>query len=585
MPDFDNDNPDFDNLIAQAQRLREEGKDDEAIAKYEEVRKADSTRPELCKLMELYIKRKRFSSAIDLAIVLSTGTLSKYLKFSDISDLAEAANTYRTISALLVINPSETIDNPGVALSHLATCATILSQNDPDHIYEIQKTIEGSKIIAARLYGWSDFHTKCYLKYCSASEENLTETLVTLREWAQENPAAWFYVGELEIRRKGTWFDNVIEAYEEVPKNDPNYVRAMLQAAYYRECWADSEEDLGEPAFAAEIRYPIEECYANALEAAPLSQAVRLGYLGRHIERLLEEAAENGFDRDRIDRASKLIEEMYGVLAGSVAESGQSAGFPEAERQNIPLPHPELNDRYIAEHFQRQNQLAEMRHQEIREGMERLQEELKILREQLDQSLFKQEEITVAALETINRYVADRLGLPDVELGYCKEKLKGECDAWEKLEPDSSRCLATGDYILEKGAIDMEYSGVAIQYTKVLEIELKKNFIDPFIKFIEQKGLGFGTFFGNDPEKVTLGNICYALTPRNSVEWRLLIEFANSFGNRGQYLLRDFSSTLEKIKNIRDYAAHRGEVARWQAQSLRKQVLKILPKIVALRSH
>lgn len=65
MPDLDNDNPtpDFDALIAQARQLREEGRDDEAIAKYEEALEADHTRPELCELMELYIKKSINSGA------------------------------------------------------------------------------------------------------------------------------------------------------------------------------------------------------------------------------------------------------------------------------------------------------------------------------------------------------------------------------------------------------------------------------------------------------------------------------------------------------------------------------------------
>ncbi|GEM_PF-4110803 len=415
--------------------------------------------------------------------------------------------------------------------------------------------------------------------------DDLIEQAQRLREWAQEDPAAWFYVGILE--HENGRVEEAREAYGQVPENDPNYVQAMLLAGEFWECDG--------------VFYEAEEYYQKALDAAPRSREARLAYLYNHIKILLEEAAENGFDRDRVDRASEFIGKIYRVLSGSDNEPEQDVVVGGAEARSLPPPHPELYERYMAELSQRQNQLAEElsqrqnqlaeeRHQEIREWMERSQGELKILREQLDQALFKQEEITIAALETISRHVADRLGLPDVELGRCEERLRGECEVWEKLESDSRRCLATGDYILEKGAIGMEYSGVAIQYTKPVEIELKQTLIDPFISFAEQRGLGSDTVrrvFREERERITLGNIHYAFTQTlrwNSGESRLLNQFMRSFEDRGRYLLREFPNDLEKIKSIRDEAAHRGEIARGQAQSLRKQVLKMLPKIVALRS-
>jgi tetratricopeptide (TPR) repeat protein len=284
MPDPDNDNPtpDFDDLIAQAQQLREEGKDEEAIAKYEEAQKIDGARPELCELMELYIKIGRPSEAIDLAISISAKVSTRYEQFSN---TAEAVSTYnRIFDTLGKIPHDEIVDSFGGAHAILAIFTENLAENDPSDLHQ-------KSIAMMNTYGWTDFHTKCYLEYLSASEENLEETLTTLREWAQENPAAWFYVGRLEQDRDRDY--EATEAYGQVPENDPNYAWSMFEAG---ECWA-----------VAGGLYEAEDYYQKALDVAPRSQKVRLEYLFNRIMILLEEAAENGFERDRVSRAYEFI--------------------------------------------------------------------------------------------------------------------------------------------------------------------------------------------------------------------------------------------------------------------------------------
>ena len=564
MPDLDNDNPtpDFDALIEQARQLREEGKDDEAIAKYEEARKIDGALPELCELMELYIKTGRPSEAIDLAISISAKVSIRYKQFSDI---AEAVNTYnRIFETLGKIPDDEIVDSPGTAYAMLAIWASDLGENDPYHLAQ-------RSMSRADDYGWSDFHTKCYMEYCAHfSEENLEETLTTFREWAQENPAAWFYVGSFEYKKDR--FDEAVEAYGQVPENDPNYVRAMLLAGECWECYS--------------IFYEAEECYQKALDAAPKSREVRLDYLCNRLTISLEEAAENGFERDRVSRAYEFITKIYSVLSGQ-----PTATEPEAGRGDRDSAGPRLlaeqdtifwdqllqgSERRIIE------QISDRIRREEQQTREEIHTERKSIQEGFSDLRERWEDGIVALQETIRERVTEQLQLTDEKLDDCERNLSVEhSEFWGNLTSASRRYLATGCYILDvlgRNAVKMEYSCAAIEFTKTLEAELRQHLVDPFISFAAQRGRG-PNIFEKERGKITVGDICYVLETSG-----LKSEFSESLEEKGRFLLTDFP-VLKKINKLRSEAAHVGDIGRRQASDLRDLVLKILPKIVALSSR
>jgi len=94
MPE--SDNPDFDDLIAQARRLCEEGKKDEAI---------------------------------QLAVNISGEVLINYERFSDINKAVDTCG--QILDILNTIRPDEVVDSPGIGYVVLAACASVFSENDP----------------------------------------------------------------------------------------------------------------------------------------------------------------------------------------------------------------------------------------------------------------------------------------------------------------------------------------------------------------------------------------------------------------------------------------------------------------------
>lgn len=532
MPDLDNDNPtpDFDDLIAQAQRLREEGK---------------------------------YDKVIKLAVSISLEVLIKYKQFSSIN---EAVDTCKQIlDTLDRIRPDEVVESPGKAYAMLAICASVFSENDPYHLSQ-------KSMAKASEYRWTDFHTKSYWTYVQTPDaERDTEALENFRRMAQENPAAWFYVGEFEGLKK-TCLEDARDAFLQVPENDPNYVRAMLRAGEYWELLAEDDEAL------YGFRYEAEDCYERALEKSKRSQGVRSAYLCNHFKLLLAEAAENGFDRGRVKQASEFVGKIYRVLSGKPAEAEPEAGRGDRNSAGPRL----LAEQDMAFFAQIVQNLGTQIIGEVRTEGQQTRAEIRAGREDVQNLQDQLETHTSASSELIRQHVLDQLQLTDEKLADCVRSLSAEhSEFWGNLDPASVHFLSTGCYILDvlgRDARRIEYSCAAIEFAKALETELRKNLVDLLVSFAAERELG-SNIFGRAGDEVTLGNLYHELEPLG-----LRTEFANSLEDRGQFLLTDFH-LLKKIKKLRDDAAHGGNIGRNQATSLRNMVLEILPKIVAISAR
>jgi hypothetical protein len=213
--------------------------------------------------------------------------------------------------------------------------------------------------------------------------------------------------------------------------------------------------------------------------------------------------------------------------------------------------------------------------EEIRVGRKSIQEGFSDLRERWEDGI-------VALQETIRERVTEQLQLTDEKLDDCERNLSVEhSEFWGNLTSASRRYLATGCYILDvlgRNAVKMEYSCAAIEFTKTLEVELRQHLVDTFISFAAQRGRG-PNIFEKERGKITVGDICYVLETSG-----LKSEFSESLEEKGRFLSMDFS-ILKKINKLRGEAAHVGDIGRKQATELRDLVLRILPKIVALRSR
>jgi hypothetical protein len=316
---------------------------------------------------------------------------------------------------------------------------------------------------------------------------------------------------------------------------------------------------------------------------------------------LLEEAAENGFDRDRVEQASEFVGKIGRVLSGKPAETEQSRGT-EGREDSGPASSRLLteqdtifgaqllqgSERRIIDRISGSDQLlrdlmrqvsyltaeTQQTHEEIRAGSKSIQEGFSDLRERWETNV-------VALQEAIQERVIEQLQLTDEKLADCEQKLRTEhSEFWGSLTPASVRYLATGCYILDvlgRNAVRVEYSCAAIEFTKTLETELRQHLVDPFISFAMQQGRG-PNIFEKERGKITVGDICYVLETSG-----LKSKFVESLGEKGCFLSTDFS-VLKKINKLRGEAAHVGDIGRSQASDLRDMVLKILPKIVALRA-
>ena len=228
MPDV----PDaFDELIAQARQLRQEGNIDEAISSFVEADKVDGSRPELCELAELYVQIGRPIWAISHLVDLSLYVLTKHGEFPNISEEVEVYDHILDTTSKLF--DDQIVDSPGPVYAFLNLCALGLGEND---LHNLRGTTK-EKLEAC---GWTDSHTGCFMKYYAVlgNKDGYDQALETLYEMAEKTSAAWYYVGALE-GLKGNWIEEVPDAFNMVPKNDPNYVRAMLWAGEYSELSTD----------------------------------------------------------------------------------------------------------------------------------------------------------------------------------------------------------------------------------------------------------------------------------------------------------------------------------------------------------
>ena len=214
---------------------------------------------------------------------------------------AEAADRYEQVYGLLLqVSDDRVTYFLGQAYWFLGSCSLSLALPGND--------ISAKCLEQAELCGWDDYQVQMLSLQAQASDmEDYREGIALLRSKADEDPGAWYYVGELAMDRGED--EEAEEAYQKVPKVSRYYTSAQMTIAQIKEMNFD--------------RSGVGACYDNVMDSEPWNQRLVLGRLKNQLQQVIEEAFDWNVCYPGSSKVESLLDEVLSVLSGDTMEGSK----------------------------------------------------------------------------------------------------------------------------------------------------------------------------------------------------------------------------------------------------------------------
>jgi hypothetical protein len=312
------------------------------------------------------------------------------------------------------------------------------------------------------------------------------------------------------------------EAYELVSWEDPFYPAARIELSQLAHKVGNLEE--------------AEEYVEDALRRSPKSFIARM---------LLKEIQE--------ERISKLDAQLDKQLNESTALSRQLKSDPEGL------------SRYIAEHFQIQQQYQEKSFQSISSKIEKL------------------ENTVTSQIEASNTQLRREISHPNASKEQISAILKKECAFWTHLEAKSQECLIIAERDLNLPfCVDLEdFSGCVLNIHGAIVIELELAIYQPVIAKAKRLGgdlTGFEEVFRRREGGIgfSLGAFASAIA-RPEFDSLSIVNFTDKPS-------RQVSKKLRSLNATRNRAAHTGGISLKEARAFRQGAFEILELFIEAKA-